>query len=367
MLSTASTAITEAEILRLVAQYDVNVEDVMLIALNLAGVDSQVGGNRNRMLIRLRSRPDAVLRVILASRRKTSPFSLTGDQILFHGLPFADVLDLEHDDIVLGYFRQDGRAMTLNSNARSTCTGCVFCPNTLEQALDPRLKALDDLGEYFDLVMRQQGWNDLRKIESVTLSTGCFLHEHPAVQHLNVVRSAMRQRGCNGRINFLSSVVRSDEAFDELFGNIAPFQLTLTVECFTNRDVLLKRSKADLTVEDMADILRRAKDRGLITTYTLVLGLDSLEDTLSGMEVLKPHVTRMPYINLYQAHNSFMDAFRGVESSQLEWYVRCRQEIERLFRGTCLCPTTWECYRGLWYFTYASRELPDCGPHGTRW
>ncbi|MGW2600234.1 hypothetical protein [Streptomyces klenkii] len=52
-----------------------------------------------------------------------------------NGEKVGEVDGIEDDDAVLGYWRGGTRMLTLNSNARSQCTDCVFCPNTLEDAL----------------------------------------------------------------------------------------------------------------------------------------------------------------------------------------------------------------------------------------
>jgi len=80
------------------------------------------------------------------------------------------------------------------------------------------------------------------------------------------------------RIGFLSSVVRTHDGLAQLADRVAPFILRLTVECFSRRDLLLKASKASLDNQHMPEVLRRAQEHGLGTSFTYIVGLDPLDE-----------------------------------------------------------------------------------------
>ncbi len=337
-------------------RWGVNDEDVLLIALNRCGVRSQLDKARMRFRLRLRSRPETELFMILSLGRAGSPFELDEGEIRFHGEPVAEVTGLEDDDAVLGYFRNEQKVLTLNSNARSQCTGCVFCPNTLEAASDPRLAALDDLSAYFAALVEDFALDDMSGIETVTICTGCFHYERLALEHLAAVRAAMAAHNCTGSIHFLSSVLRSEEGLDAA-ARIGPFHLTLTVECFGRRDVVLKQSKARLTPELMVDVLRAAKEREILTDYTYIVGLDEPDLALRWLPSLAEHTTTFPRFQVFQPHTDLMDMFVADGAGDIDYYLRMRREIERLFVDTPLRPQSWENYRPLWYFTFADEPL----------
>lgn len=260
-------------------QWNINLEDVLLIALNASGARSPLTKPRMRFRLRLDSRPDTPLFLILSLGRKDSPFELDEYELRLNGEKVGEVEGIEDDDAVLGYWRNGTKMLTLNSNARSQCTGCVFCPNTLEDASDPKIKALD-LPGYLGALAANSGMEDLSAVETVTVCTGCFLYEHLALDHLAEVRAAMRANGCTGTLHFLSSVLTSDEGMDAAAG-LGPFHLTLTAECFTERRQVLKESKAKLTPAEMTAALGRAKQRGITTDFTYIVGLDPIEDATS--------------------------------------------------------------------------------------
>lgn len=344
------------ELAPLSRKWAVNEEDILLIALNHCGVRSSIDKARMRFRLRLRSRPEEELFFILSLGRDRSPFELDEGEIRFLGEPVAEVTGLEDDDAVLGYFRNGHRVLTLNSNARSQCTGCTFCPNTLEAASDPRLAALDDMVAYLTTLVEDFALGDMSGVEKVTICTGCFHYEQLALEHLREVREAMASHNCSGYIHFLSSVLRSEEAMDGAAA-IAPFHLTLTIECFGRRSVMLKESKASLVPDEMEAILRRAKEREIVADYTYIVGLDSQAVAIEQLARLAPHTTTFPRFQVFQPHNDFMDVFVDDSATQIEYYLSMRHELERLFRDTDLRPQSWENYRPLWYFTFAGEPL----------
>ncbi len=338
-------------------EWRINEEDILFIALNHSGLDSSLDKSRMRFRLRLDSRPEEEFFFILSLGRPDSPFRLEGDEILFRGERIAEVTELDDDDAVLGYFRNDKRVLTLNSNARSQCVGCAFCPNTLEAASDPRLAALDDLTAYLAAVIEDfELGEDMSSVQKVTVCTGCFHHEHLAIKHLREVRDAMMTHNCDGYIHFLSSVVRTEEGLDRV-AELGPFHLTITAECFTRRPLLLKESKASLTAAEMVRILGGIKARNLLGDFTYIVGLDSADVALDHLESFVPVTTTFPRFQVFQPHNTFMDVFVADGARDIEFYLYMRQGIERLFGPTGLRPQSWENYRPLWYYTFGNEEL----------
>lgn len=167
-------------LLKVARKWKINPEDVLLIALNACGARSPLTKPRMRFRLRLNSRPDTPLFLILSLGRQDSPFELDELELRLNGEKVGEIDGIEDDDAVLSYWRGGARMLTLNSNARSQCTGCVFCPNTLEDASDPRLKELD-LSGYLRALSTNSGLESLSPVETVTVCTGCFRYEHLAL------------------------------------------------------------------------------------------------------------------------------------------------------------------------------------------
>jgi hypothetical protein len=336
----------------------VPVEDVLLLAINLHGICSDQDRHRARLSVRLTRHPDIAWHVIVPLNATGSPFRLQPDgDLTLGGRTVAHVERVDADEAVGGYFRDDGRAATLNPNARSRCVGCAFCPNTLEAAADPRLaedRALDDL---LTAMVEQHPRRDLSDLREVTVSTGCFEREPAAVAHLPGLRAALTRHGVHARLGFLSSVIRSADAFETLAAQVAPFVLRLTAECFSRRDLLLKASKANLATADMPGVLARARSAGLDTSYTYIVGLDRMPDLTAGVTALTAEITDFPNFQVYQAHNSIMAGLRTQGAADLDYYLHARRTIEAIMTPTGLRPQAWECYRPLWYFGFGDETL----------
>jgi len=338
------------------AQWKINPEDVLLIALNACGARSPLKKPRMRFRLRLDTRPADPLFLILSLGRQDSPFEVDEHELKLGGVKVGEIDGIEDDDAVLGYWRNGHKMLTLNSNARSQCTGCVFCPNTLEDASDPALKALD-LSGYLGTIAAGSGLPDLSQTETVTVCTGCFLHEHLACQHLADVREAMTDNGCTGTLHFLSSVLTTPQGLTHVAEDLGPFHLTLTAECFTGRPQILKESKAKLTPAQMVTTLGDAKDRGITTDFTYIVGLDPLEDAVENLKRFVPVTTAFPRFQTYQAHNPFMDVYRTPGAETIEWHLTMRRAVEELFTDTGLRPSWWQNYRSPWCFTFGNEEL----------
>ncbi|MBT8163000.1 MULTISPECIES: radical SAM protein [Arthrobacter] len=353
---TAGLVESRTQIARLGQEWDVPEEDVLLIALNKAGVRSRIPKPRMRVRLRLTSRPEEEIFLILSLGRIDSPFQLEEHEITLYGERVATVEELEDDDAVLGYFRNGRKVLTLNSNARSQCIGCAFCPNTMEAASDPKLAVLDDLDAYLSALVSDFELEDLSGVETVTICTGCFHHEQLALDHLRMVRASMTNHNSQGKIHFLSSVLTSDEGLDAA-ADIGPFHLTTTIECFGRRGEILKQSKAKLRPIDVIPILRKAKDRGILADYTYIVGLDSQQLAEEYLSQYAPLTTTFPRFQIFQPHSAFMDVYVAPGAGQLEYYLSMRKMIERLFIDTALRPQSWENYRPLWYFSFADEPL----------
>lgn len=329
----------------------------MLIALNALGARSPEEIPRARMLLRLHSRPDDPLRLGIAAAKPESPFEVRDQVLYFENDPVGDLEFVEHDDALLGYFRKRERVLILNSNARSGCTGCVFCPNTLEGASDPRLAVLDDLDTCFSIFEAEIGRPDLSHLDEVNIVTGCFHTEEPAIEHMQIVRDALERHSSKPLLGILSSVIRSRAALERIAETVSPFMLVVTLECFTNRDAILKHSKAQLRLEDLPQILSTAKELGHETGFTYIVGLEPIDLVLDRIAELGAGCTRFPNFQVYQAHNRFMERFSAPGADTIEYYLDARKKLERVFYDTGLRPLTWTNYRPLWYFEFADEEL----------
>ncbi|MDF0668798.1 MAG: hypothetical protein P0119_22330 [Nitrospira sp.] len=353
-------ATTLDDIHRIASEHAMPWIDLLFIAVNANGASSTFDLPRVRTQLRPSGSMDA-WQIILPLASGESPFFLDEKGLSLAGETVADLVTLENDDVVLTYLRGGGRSITLNTHARSACTGCVFCPNVIEDAADAMINGVDGLAGVLTWVRADNGWEDLSGVEVITVCSGCFQHPDAAVRHMTDLREAAKRQGFDGRLHLLSSVVRDRSHIEQLADGAGPFHLTLTLECFTRRSMLLKESKASLTLDDACRTLDFCKEGGVVGDFTYVAGIDPLADAIEGLKQLASHVTTFPRIQIYQAHNEYMRVVRPADTATIAFYVALREAIEPTFAERGLRPVSWENYRPLWYTDFAGQPI-----HGPR-
>ncbi|MFC4999316.1 hypothetical protein ACFPIJ_15885 [Dactylosporangium cerinum] len=343
----------------LAEEYGVPFLDVALIAANAEGARPLRDYPRARMQLRPAG-SDEVWQIILPFDNEQSRFEVADGALRFEDEPIADVVALENDDVVLTYLRAGGRSITLNTHSRSKCTGCMFCPNVIEDASDDTLTSEGELAELLEWLQADNGWTDLSHADVITVCSGCFHYPAMAIEHMAAIRRAAGRYGFTGRLHLLSSVLRDRDDLARLRDQAGDFHLTLTLECFERRTLLLKDTKASLTLERSAEIMDDCRDLGIVADFTYVAGLDSYARAVEGISYLAPHAGTFPRIQVYQAHNDYMRRARHRDAEDLRYFLRLRGELEAVFAPTGLAPRSWENYRPLWYSSFNGR--PVAGP-----
>lgn len=333
--------------------------DTIMIAANSYGVRPAIEYPRVRMQIKPLG-SDEVWQIILPLDNEQSPFELADGYLLLSGAPAAELVGAENDDVVLTYLRAGGRSITLNTYSRSNCTGCLFCPNVIEDASDATLNGVDELAGVLEWLLADNEWQDLSHAEVITVCSGCFNNPDAAIAHMGALRRAASRYAFTGRLHLLSSVLRDHDDLKRLREECGAMHLTLTLECFERRSLLLKDSKASLTLERACQILDDCRRLDILADFTYVAGLDSYASAIRGLSALAPHVSMFPRIQVYQAHNDYMRSARNPEAADLSYYLRLRNDLESVFAPTGLAPRSWENYRPLWYSTFA--HGPVAGP-----
>ena len=331
--------------------------DQRLMDLNRLGVSMETDRVRARLWISLPIDPEREILVILPIWHSGTPYSVSDGTIYHNGEPFANVKKIEFDDAVHTYVRAGGKVLTMNTNARSFCTGCAFCHYSLEKSEDPPVRQEGELELLLDLYLAEQNWSDYSAVERIGLSTGCFKTELHATSHLIVLRNALARRGFRGTLQLLSSVVRSRESLAKIVNEAGPFHLTLTTECLERRDMLLKDSKASLRRNDMTRLLEIARKEGAGCDFTYIVGLDDLNEVESELRDMSSAVTQFPKFQVFQPHAEFMKRLRHSTAADTTYYSAFRDKVTSWFVNRELRPEHWQNYRSLWYYEFGGAEF----------
>jgi hypothetical protein len=339
-------------------QYSVPEVDILLIALNRYGVCVNIPDQR----LRFKLSPlhtEEVFYLAVCVNTFNSPFSIkeNGDLYL-NDIKVGKIFDIEHDTCDASYFRRNKTEMTLNSNMRSHCKGCTFCGT---YRLDPedRVDMSNDekIAVFIDKHLQRNEISDLSKLKRITLCTGCFEDEMKLVEHIHSIYRVFNAYGFNRRIHYIGSQLRSEEAMKAIEDKIPYFSLSLTVECFSNRETRMRDEKASLKMKDIQDILYRSLKHNFSTKYLYIVGLDDLNTMRYGVESLEKYVNRIPLFQIMQNYVKEHENQRAPDARDISYYLEARKMIETIFNSSNFKPRSWENYRGLFYTTYKNEEL----------
>lgn len=327
--------------------------DSVLVALNICGLQTTLPGKRFRFSL---STPFAPLTDFFFDSfpNAMSPFCLNGERITVEGIEVATVSQIERDTVVLGYRRKEGKVLTVNPKTRSTCTGCKFCYTTLESPQDRDPAVADDYLHLFGTLLADWGLKSLKHCEAICSSTGCLLDEPSAIEHVAKLYEAAALFGFDGRIQFLSSELRSKAGFEEVSRRVPKFQYIVTLECIERRSHLLKPSKSSLAFDALPAIMSYSIEAGHDVNYTYIAGLDSLQAAQHVARILAPFVTMFPIIQVFQPHNTLMTELVHEDARGLDYFTVLRDCYENVYWASALRPRSWENYRPLWYYSFGS-------------
>lgn len=292
------------------------------------------------------------------ANHRESPFKMENNKVFFDGVNIANTYDIENDDCASSYFRKNNHVITLNSNRRSGCRGCRFCPNNLElNSEDTNLDTRDKMIAHFENIMKSMQMTDLSKIERITVCTGCFGTEAKAVDHLMLVYDVIKKLGFNGVLHYIGSEITSESAFLSIYNSVDKFMYTFTVECFSKRDRMLKNTKSKISLQEYLLTMKLCKDYDFIVNIIYVLGLDSLEETLKGINQFIDCSNYLPLINIFQPHTNDHYYLLDKDAWKMSYYLTVRKFVEYKYKETEITSQSWECYRPLWYFSFGKEKL----------
>jgi hypothetical protein len=363
------------------SRYQISKEDIMLVALNASALrmDEDSGFRRVRFKIALDERPDDIFYLGIPVLSKGTPFLLSNasKRLYFGDKSVGKVFEVENDTCDTSYFRREDTAMTININSRSNCFGCAICATLKQVATDKTpINTREALAEYIEgvftdrdkLNMIRPHFHGMAKVPEIAnrydlhqlaVVTGCFKSEKEAVEKLEMTYDYFYANGFRGEFLYIGSEIQSMEALHELSRRINNMALFLSLECFTRRKQLLKKTKSDLTLDKAVEVLTHAKEVNIRGSFTYILGLDPLKNMSDTLREFVPIIGAFPIFQIFQPHWEEQKEVRIPEADSLEYYLLARKEIEDTFSGTDFKPKPWSNYRSPWYYTFRGEALND--------
>lgn len=338
-------------------KYNISIYEMYLIFLNRYGVISNIPDKRIRFHIKLKNKKE-IFYVAICVNTFDSPFKLKGEKLYFFDHEIAEVFNIEEDTCDTTYFRNNKKELTLNSNSRSSCKGCSFC-GTYNLHSDDKMNLSSKylLKKYLENLLIQNNLNDFKDLERVTVCTGCFKDDFNLVEHLKMVYDSLTDLNFNGTIRYIGSQIKTTETMERISFVIPNFYLSLTVECFTNRNERLKSEKGILDLNNIKEILNNSISHGFKTNYLYIVGLDDLANLESGINELHPFINDFPVFQIMQNYETFHEEERSEQGRTIDYYLKARKIIENTFKTDKYYPKLWENYRGLFYYSYNNNLL----------
>ena len=341
-------------------KYQIPLEDILLIALNCSGINADLSDKRIRFRLKLDGCKEEFYIGVCVNTGE-SPFYFRVNDLFLNKEHIGKIIERENDTCDSTYFRRNKTAMTLNSNSRSRCFGCKFCGTYNLDAEDLNSLLLQQkLSNYFKKFLAQNKIKDLSNFVDIGICTGCFLSEELTVDHILMVRNVLKRFKFDKELKYLGSQIRSENSFKILKEKAMPFSLYLTIEVFNNREKWLRSSKADVTINEAKNILKLSAKYGFEYTFLYILGIEPVDVVIKRFKEFAPLInSRFPIINLFQIYIPNQRKYRAKNADKIEYYLKVRKELEKIFKKKKMRPRPWEDYRGLWYLRFGNEPIKD--------
>ncbi len=357
--------ITLKKIYSLAESYSVPVEDVLFVALNIYGAAFKYDFNRMRLGVHTIEQDVFKYSHSLGIKdfyfalpiNESSPFSVIDGKLLFDNQEIADAIEPSEDFCDSNYPRRNGTVLNINPNSRTSCRGCKFCYTGYQVPRDmKRMACAADIKEFFDNWMAEKKLPDLSSLVQVAVVTGCYNSNSELSSFLILLREILNQYQFKGEIFYLGSQITNKETLGKL-KSIQPFCYCVSLECFENRNTLLRDKKSSMTVESAFRLMDFAKSVGHRVNFSYVLGLESLFTVEKYFSLAKRFINSFPIVNTIQLHKYHSASLLTPEAVNIEYFFEARKLLERIFVDTDMRPREWENYRSLWFLKFAEEKL----------
>lgn len=343
--------------------FELPLSEILQIDMNRCGI--YLPNNEVKVNFRVRFRgffkDDYETWYALPVREKEDTFfSCHDNHIYYQNIVIGDVVDKLLLDTCESSYQRGPNLLNLNSRSRSSCGGCTACIHNDKKLYDDTVLK-DKKGIYTenDLINFFQSKNiSVKDLIQIAVVTGLFHGEENVVEHMKLISRVAYEEGFEGQLMYFGCEVNSFDALKEL-SKLGNFELIYAYDNFTKRNKILNPIKGKLTIDDTKKTLEIAKELGINTTISYVLGIDSLEELKKGFMELRDSITEFPIINIYQTQTELQTKIMDSDASTLEYYLKSRFELEKIFKEKDYFPKRWSNYRPLWYKMYQGKILEN--------
>ena len=352
------------------AKYNIPYREVALIDLNRCGIhldEDQVRvGFRTRFNATMFCGYDLAWFAMPVRTKSDTNFHISGGEILFRD-DCIGRLDAPMLDTCESSYQRGESLLNLNSRSRSNCAGCRACVHNDKSLYDGtvikdkrELRKRKDIEAFFD--QKEKEGLDISALRQIAVVTGLFSNEDDLLNHLKVVDEVAKAHGFCGELMYFGMQLISHRAMRE-FAKLSNPAIVFAVDNFTRRKKMQAMAKSRHSLKEICCLMDYARSLGIGVTYAYIAGVDSLDGVTHGANLLAPHCSRFPIVNIFQVQTKLQLGAMVNEAKTLEYYLRVRNIFERTYANSELKPRRWENYRPLWYRTFGGDPLEFC-PYG---
>ena len=325
-------------------------EEIVAMDLNLSGVAINLPYKRIRFNMLINKKQSLLFSL---EKNELSLYRIQQNKLFFRDEFLFNISEFVEDSCSVFYTRKNGKVLCFNPNNRSSCIGCRFCyqpkSNDQQNISDTFLK------NAFEIWLQQNNIKDLSHLEQIAVVTGCFKNEQTIVDYLMKLREVLFSFDFKNEILFFGII--SDIQNIKQLTQIKPLQICFTIECFENRDFLLRKKK-NLELNIISELMKKSIEQEIDTTFSYIVGLDSIDSFKKNMLLLKSYINVFPIISLFQTDKERIK-YRHKKALDIEYYLNCRKYIEEIFSNTNLLPNSWNNYRSLWRTCFNGKSIID--------
>ncbi|MBI5184105.1 MAG: hypothetical protein HZA01_00015 [Nitrospinae bacterium] len=348
--------VDQSLIQKLAESFEVPFTDILLIALNVCGVNSDLPHQR----IRFKFKPFSYHLPFyfgIPNNIAISPFRIVGDSLILDGEKMGDIFAAEDDTCDAVYLRKNNHELCFNSHSRSLCRGCKFCFGLQTPKDRETIKAKSDVDLFFENLERRYGKDFFANLSEIALVTGCFNSADRLISHLRDIYECATRRRFDGEMYYLGTEIVTREQLAAVCH--MRFRYTFALETLSRRTEILRLSKANYSIGGIMKIMECANELGVITAYSYIVGLEKFCGLRKEFLAINQLLTGFPVFNIFQPHTTDAHFLRCKGADDITFYLEARRFFEEIIDNDSIVPRRWQNYRSLWYTTYKGKDLQD--------
>ncbi len=349
-------------------KYNIPTEDLILLDLNLSGAKIYFKSGRvrfelestNKKIFSLAHSKNIHNYYLAIPTVNKSHYHFKQNNLYFNKTIIGKAIGVTEDYCDSSYPRRGGTVLNINPNARTSCRGCKFCYTAFQVPRDKECMLTEKkINNFLVNWMKDFRLKNLSSLQQVAVVTGCFPNEKNLVEYLIRLNKILRKYAFKGEIFYFGSQIKTKSSLKKL-AKIKPLGICYSLECFANqnREYYLRDIKKNINIDTMKEMFTYCKKLGIRVNYSYIIGLESLKTIKHCFTELLPYINSFPIVNTFQSHK-WQEGQRYKNAHKIEYYIKARKIIEKIYKKNNNRPRPWENYRSLWYLKFDNEYLDD--------